>query len=62
MRRYPDAVRYRTREEKGSIEDSRLDIITDLMDLSLSKLQELVMDREFSFNITYERYLFQKKS
>ena len=33
-------------EEKGTTEDERLDGITDLMDMSLSELQKLVMDRE----------------
>ena len=33
-------------EEKGTTEDEMVDGITDLMDMCLSKLQELVMDRE----------------
>ena len=33
-------------EEKGMTEDKMADGITDLMDVSLSELRELVMDRE----------------
>ena len=33
-------------EEKGTAEDEMVDGITDLMDVSLSEVRELVMDRE----------------
>ena len=33
-------------EEKGTTENEMADGITDLMDMCLSELQELVMDRE----------------
>ena len=33
-------------EEKGKMEDEMVDGITDSMAMSLSKLQELVMDRD----------------
>ena len=42
----PDAGKDWRQEEKGTTEDQMFSGITDLMDMSLSKLQELVMDRE----------------
>ena len=42
----PDAGRDWGQEEKGTTEDEMADVITDSMDMSLSKLRELVMDRE----------------
>ena len=44
--RHPDAGKDGRQEEKGTTEDKMLDDITDSMDMSLSKLQEIVKDRE----------------
>ena len=42
----PDAGKDWRREEKGTVEDEMIRWDTNVMDMSLSKLQELVMDRE----------------
>ena len=42
----PDAGKDWRLEEKGTTEDERWDGITDSMNMSLSKLRELEMDRE----------------
>ena len=42
----PDAGKDWGQEEKGMTEDEMLDGITDTMDMSLSRLQELVMDMQ----------------
>ena len=41
----PDAEKDWRQEEKGMTEDEIVGVITDFMDISLSKLQELVMDK-----------------
>ena len=46
IRKDPDARKDWRQEEKGMTEDEMVDGITDLTDMSLNKLQGLVMDRE----------------
>ena len=42
----PDAEKDWRQKEKGMTEDKMVEWITDLMDMSFSKLWDLVMDRE----------------
>ena len=46
MRKDPDAGKDLRQEEKGTTEDDMVGWYHHLMDMSLSKLWELVMDRE----------------
>ena len=46
IRKDPDPGKDCGQEEKGKTEDEMIGGIIDSMDMSLSKLQELVMDRE----------------
>ena len=46
IRKDSDAGKDQRQEEKGMTEDKMVDGITDSMDVTLSELRELVMDRE----------------
>ena len=46
IRKDPDAEKERRQEEKGMTEDKMVDDITISMDMSLSKLWDMVKDRE----------------
>ena len=46
IRKEPNAKKDWRQEEKGTTEDEMLDGTTDSMDMSLSKLREMVKDRE----------------
>ena len=46
IRKDPKAGKDWRQEEKGTTEDEMVDVTTDLMDMSLSPLQELEVDRE----------------